>query len=81
MIGALFDMDNKEVIKDIKLDKDITDLVLNKKGAFLSSLLKSEESERAYFKKLFIENFDKIDLIDITYLLGVNNIDVDKSKL
>jgi len=81
MIGALFDMENKEVIKDIKLDKDITDLVLNRKGVFLSSLLKSEASEREYFKKLFIENFDKIDLIDITYLLGLNNIDVDKNKL
>ncbi|WP_294966436.1 EAL domain-containing protein [Sulfurimonas sp.] len=46
MIGALFDSTNKEVIGDIKLDKDIKDLVINRKGRFLSSLIKSEVSER-----------------------------------
>ena len=67
MIGALFDTTNREIIGDIKLDKDITDLVINKKGRFLSSLLKSEELERVYLKRLFMENFDKIDLVDIIY--------------
>ena len=81
LIGALFDTSNKEIIGDIKLEKDIIDLVINKKGRFLSSLLKSEESERAYLKKLFVENFDKIDLVDIIYTLGFNGIDVDQSKL
>ena len=81
LIGALFDTTNKEMIGDIRLEKDIIDLVINKKGRFLSSLLKSEESERAYLKKLFVENFDKIDLVDIIYTLGFNGIDVDQSKL
>jgi len=81
MIGALFDSTNREIIGDIKLDKDITDLVINKKGRFLSSLLKSEESERVYLKRLFIENFDKIDLVDIIYTLGLNGIGIDKNRL
>ncbi|WP_373002523.1 EAL and HDOD domain-containing protein [Sulfurimonas sp.] len=81
MIGALFDCTNKEIIGDIKLDRDITDLVINRKGRFLSSLLKSEESERAYLKKLFMENFDKIDLVDVIYTLGLNGISIDKNKL
>jgi EAL and modified HD-GYP domain-containing signal transduction protein len=81
MIGALFDSTNKEVIGDIKLDKDIRDLVINRKGRFLSSLLKSEVSERTYLKRLFIENFDKIDLVDVIYTLGLNGISIDKDRL
>ena len=81
MIGALFDTTNEKIIKNIKLDKDIIDLVVNKKGKFLSSLLKSEQREKEYLKKLFVSNFDKIDTVDIIYTLGVNNIDLDKDRI
>ena len=81
MIGALFETDNKEIIKGIKLDRDITDLVINKKGKFLSSLLKAEEKEQAYLKKLFMENFDRIDPIDTLYVLEMNGVDIDTNKL
>lgn len=80
MLGALFDVDNKEIIKGINLDKDITDLVVNKKGRYLSSLLKSEKLEQDYMKKLIIANFEKIDPIDIIYTLTLNGIDIDKNK-
>ncbi|WP_455757781.1 EAL and HDOD domain-containing protein [Sulfurimonas sp.] len=81
MIGALFDTDNEDIIKNIKLDKDITDLVIRKKGKFLSSLLKSEQREKEYLKKLCISNFDKIDTVDIIYTLGLNGIDLNKNKI
>ena len=81
MLGALFDSDTKDIIKDIKLDKDITDLLVKRKGKFLSSLLESEESERVYLKKLCVENFNKIDPIDIMYTLGLNGVSIDKNSL
>jgi len=81
MIGALFDTTNEDIIKNIKLDKDITDLVIRKKGKFLSGLLKSEQREREYLKKLCISNFDKIDTVDIIYTLGLNAIELNKDKI
>ena len=59
MIGVLFKTENKVVLKDIKMDKDIIDLVIRREGKFLSSLEQSEHSERAYLKQLLMENFDK----------------------
>jgi len=81
MIGALFDCENKDIIKDIKLDKDITDLVINSKGRYMSSLLKAQMREKAYLKKLFVENFDKIDTVDIIYTLEENGVYIDHDKL
>jgi len=81
MIGTLFDCDTHEVIKDIDLDKDITDLVLKRNGIFLSSLIKAEESERSYLKKLLVSNLDTIDPMDIVHTLSANGIDIDKQQL
>jgi len=80
MIGALFDMDNAEIIKGIKLDRDITDLVIRKKGKFMSSLIKSELSEKAYLKSLCQNNFDKIDTLDVLYTLAENGINIECDK-
>lgn len=80
MLGALFDVDNAEIVKGINLDKDITDVVVHKKGKYLSSLLESEKSEQAYLKQLVMNNFDKIDPIDLIYTLDINGIDIDNSK-
>ena len=80
MIGALFDAENKDMIKGINLDKDIVDLVVRKKGKFMSSLLKSELTERAYMKSLCLNNFDKIDPMDILYTLVENGVDIDNDK-
>ncbi len=81
MLGALFDTDMKDVMKDIKMDRDITDLVLEKKGRFSASFKKVEHEERQYLKTLLIDNFDKIDIIDIIYALELNGIHIDKDKL
>lgn len=81
MLDVLFEMDMKDLMKDINMDKDITDLVLNRKGKFLASFRKAEHSEKEYLKQLLIQNFDKVDLIDIIYALELNSIHIDKDKL
>ncbi len=80
MMGPLFNIDNKELIKGMNLDNDITDLVVTKRGKFLSSLLKSEDSEQTYFKKLIMNNFEKIDIVDLIHLLNKSGIKIDNSK-
>ncbi len=81
MLGALFETDIKHVMKDIKMDKDITDLVVSKKGKFLSSFKKAEYSEREYLKRLLCNNFEKIDITLILYALELSNIHIDKDIL
>jgi len=80
MLGPLFDISSEDAIKGINLDKDISDLIIEKKGKFSSSLRKSEQAEQTYLKKLFIDNFEKIDPIDIIYTLGFNGIKIDENK-
>jgi c-di-GMP phosphodiesterase len=81
MIGALFETDIKNVMKDIKMDQDITDLVVSKKGKFLSSFNKAEHSEREYLKTLLCHNFEKIDITLILYALELSNIHIDENKI
>ncbi len=81
MLDTLFNTDIKTVMKDMNLDKDITDLVVSKKGKFLSSFNKAQHSEREYLRKLVCNNFDKIDITSIIYALELNNIHIDKDKL
>lgn len=81
MLDALFDTDIKEVMKGIKVDKDVTDLVIDKKGKFLSSFRKAEHSERIYLKKLLCENFDQIDITLIIYALELSRVHIDVNEL
>lgn len=81
LLDALFEADMKDIMQDIKMDKDVSDLVLTKKGRFSSSLIKAEISEKEYLKKLLINNFDKIDIIDIVYALELNGVPIDPEQL
>lgn len=81
MLDSLFETDIKHVMKNIIMDKDITDLVLEKKGKFLESFKKAEFSEREYLKKLMMNHFEKIDITYIIYALEMNNVHIDKNKL
>lgn len=81
MLDVLFETKMKDLMKDIKMDKDITDLLLHKKGIFLASFRAAEHSEKIYLKQLLIQNFDKVDLIDIVSALELNNVHIDKNKL
>lgn len=81
MLDVLFETKMKDLMKDIKMHKDITDLLLHQKGRFLASFREAEHSEKIYLRKLLIQNFDKVDLIDIVSALELNNIHIDKNQL
>ncbi|MFA5215652.1 EAL and HDOD domain-containing protein [Sulfuricurvum sp.] len=80
MLDALFDTDIKEVMKGIKVDKDVTDLVLDKKGKFISSFRRAEHLERTYLKKLLCDNFDKIDITLLIYALELSSVHIDANE-
>jgi EAL and modified HD-GYP domain-containing signal transduction protein len=81
MLGAVFDTNVKELMKQMKMDKDITTLVVEKKGKFAHSLIQAEKVEKEYLKKLVMENFDKLDTAEIIYTLEYSGISVEKNRL
>lgn len=81
MLGAVFDTNIKELMNQVKMDREITRLVVEKQGKFAYSLLQAEKAEKAYLKKLLLENFDKIDPVQLIYALEFSGIEIDKSKL
>jgi EAL and modified HD-GYP domain-containing signal transduction protein len=81
MLDALFETDIKTVMKGVKIHKDITDLVIDKKGKLLGSFQKAVHSEREYLKQLLFQNFDKIDTPLIIKALESSRIHIDKTKL
>jgi len=80
LIDAIFEADVKELMHYLNLDKEINSLVLEKRGKFAPSFFKAKESERAYLKKLVMDNFDKISTIDIIYALEYAGIGVNQDK-
>jgi EAL and modified HD-GYP domain-containing signal transduction protein len=81
MLDSLFETDMKSVMKGVKVDKDISDLVIEKKGKFLESFQNAVLSEREYLKQLMINNFDKLDISFISKALELTNIQIDKRRL
>ncbi|MCF6340638.1 MAG: EAL domain-containing protein [Sulfurimonas sp.] len=81
MISSIFETDIKELMNHIKMDANITALVLNKKGIFASSLLRAEEAEKIYLKKVMMDNFDKLNTTDLIYTLEYGGISIDKNKI
>ena len=81
LLDAIFETDMKELFKQINMDSDISALILERKGIFLSSLIRAEKAEKDYLKKLFLENFDKIYTTDLVYTLEYSGIDIDKNKI
>lgn len=81
MLEAIFEADIKELMVHISIDKDINQLVIEKKGKFAKSFLKIESSEREYLRELFMNNFEKICTVDLIYALEYNGINIDKEKL
>lgn len=81
LMDAIFEADIKDLMSYVNLDKDITLLIIDKKGKFAPSFFKAEKSEREYLKKIMIDNFDKINTVDIIYALGFGGIKIDRSKL
>ena len=81
MLGAIFDTNIKELMNHVKMDRDITRLVVDKQGKFAYSLLQAEKAEKEYLKKIVFENFDQISPVELIYALEFSGIEIDKSKL
>lgn len=81
MLGALFETDIKTVFKGLNMHNDITDLIVHKRGKFLTSFKKAELSEKEYLKQLVINNFDKLDINMILYALESGQVHIDKNKI
>ncbi|MDY0116605.1 MAG: EAL domain-containing protein [Sulfurimonadaceae bacterium] len=80
MLGSIFETDIKELMEHIKMDKDITSLVLEKKGIFAESLDRAEKMEKEYLKKVMIDNFEKLNTQEIIYTLEDGGVSIDNEK-
>ncbi|MDT8337923.1 MAG: diguanylate phosphodiesterase, partial [Sulfurimonas sp.] len=81
LLSSIFETDIKELMNHIQMDKDITSLVLEKKGIFAPSLIKAEKEEKKYLRQIMLENFDKLHTTDLIYTLEYSGVDIDRSKL
>lgn len=81
LLSSIFETDIKELMNHIQMDKDITSLVLEKKGIFAPSLIKAEKEEKEYLRQIMLENFDKLHTTDLIYTLEYSGVDIDRSKL
>lgn len=81
MLSSIFDMDVKELMDRVKMDSDITMLVIHKKGIFAASLMRAEAAEKAYLKKKMLENFEKLNTSDLIYALEDGGVDIDGNDI
>lgn len=81
MLSSIFETDIKELMNHIKMDDDITSLVLEKKGIFATSLMRAEELEKEYLKKVMLANFEKLNSTDLIYTLEDSGVEIDSAKL
>lgn len=81
LMGSIFEMDIKELMNHINLDNDITSLVLEKKGIFAPSLIRAEQAEKEYLKKVMMANFDKLSTTDLINTLEYGGVEIDKNKI
>lgn len=81
MLSSIFETDIKELMEHIQMDRDITSLVLEKKGIFAPSLMRAEKAEKDYLRKMMMENFDKLHTNDLIYTLEYGGVEIDKSQL
>ena len=81
MLSSIFETDIRELMNHIKMDDDISSLVLEKKGVFAGSLMRAEIAEKKYLKKIMMANFEKLDAADLIYTLEDNGVEIDSDKL
>lgn len=81
MLSSIFETDIRELMNHIQMDRDITSLVLEKKGIFAGSLMRAEDAEKDYLKKVMLANFEKLDASDLIHTLEDSGVAIDKSKL
>ncbi len=80
MLDSIFETDMRELMNHLDMDRDIRSLVLERKGIFAGSLMRAEEAEKEYLKKIMLANFDKLNANDLIITLEENGIEIDKSR-
>ena len=80
MLDKIFDSNIKELMGQVHMDKDIENLVVNKKGIFAGSLMRAEQAEKEYLKKVMLENFEKLETVDLIYTLEDSGVLIDENK-
>ncbi len=81
LLSSIFETNIKELMNHINMDSDITSLVLEKKGIFAGSLMRAEQAEKEYLRKIMIANFDKLYTTDLVNTLECGGIEIDKDKI
>jgi len=81
MLSSIFDMDIEELMDRVKMDRDITMLIVNRKGVFAGSLMRAEAAEKAYLKKKVLENFEKLSTSDLIFTLEDGGVDINKDDI
>lgn len=81
MLSSIFETDIKELMDHIKMDHDITSLILENKGIFAPSLKRAIDVEKEYLKKVMMANFEKLDTTDLIYTLEYGGIEIDETKI
>lgn len=81
LLSSIFETNIKELMNHIQMDNDITSLVLDRKGIFAGSLMRAEQAEKEYLRKIMIANFDKLDTTDLVNTLECGGVEIDKDKI
>jgi len=81
MLSSIFDTNIKDLMAYVQMDRDITQLVLEKKGIFAASLMHAEVAEKIYLKKIMMANFDRLNTVDLIYTLEDGGIEVNKDDI
>ncbi len=81
MLSSIFETNIKELMQAVNMDRDITTLILEKKGIFAGSLMRAEAAEKVYLKKVMIANFEKLSTKDLIYTLEDGGVNIDKDDI
>ncbi len=80
MLGSIFETDIKKLMNQVQMDRDITSLVIQKKGIFAGSLMRAEKAEKDYLKRIVVANFDKINIPELLITLELSGITIDQDR-
>lgn len=75
MLDTLFKANMKDIFKGLHLSSAVTNAVIYRSGTLGKELTDVMETEKNYFKEIFLANFHKINPADIIIAFEKNNID------
>jgi len=78
ILDVLFQDTFSNIFKGIKLDQDVANAIIARKGKLGAVLNTIEADEKELFKTILLDNFAKVSASDLIYLLEKNKIHVNK---